>query len=106
MLIDMLPIHAKRTYKIYPEMIKLCPYSQVALISLIYNRGNSLNGERRREMRNIQIHLKNGEYEKIYDEFINMKRIWEDDEGTKGLLSRREEEADLFMKGLNRNTNE
>lgn len=88
--------YAQDTYDIYPEVINLHPHCQGALLSIIYNRGNSLNGERRIEMRNIQIHLKNMKYEKISNEIISMKRLWTDG----GLLSRREKEAEFFKKGL------
>ena len=79
--------------KIYPQADSLEPDQTAALLSLVFNRGNSLNGERRLEMLEIKVALANNELDKIPDLFREMKRLWPD---TRGLRLRRDREADLF----------
>lgn len=95
--------YAKQTVKIYPEIINLHPDCQGALVSLVYNRGPKLTDKpgstRRKEMRNIQKHLKSNKLELIPAEIKSMKRIWRNS-GQRGLLTRRDGEAEFFRKGL------
>lgn len=78
----------------WPGFNRLHPLAQVALVSLIYNRGPSLEGSRRIEMKNIRKHVQEQNYEMIAQEIENMKKYWI---GTNlsGLLKRREEEAKM-----------
>ena len=87
-----LPKYAKDTKGIYPGVQKLPPDAQGALLSLVYNRGASLSGDRRREMKNIVTHVANGDLQKIAREIRAMKRLWQG-QGLDGLLRRRDEEA-------------
>ncbi len=98
--------YAQDTFNIWPEVINLHPHCQGALLSIVYNRGNSLQDpktskvpEPRREMREIRTLLKNGEYSMIPQKITDMKRIWVG-QGQDGLLYRRDEEALFFKKGL------
>jgi GH24 family phage-related lysozyme (muramidase) len=91
--------YAQKTYDIWPEVIDMHPHCQGALLSIVYNRGNSLNGDRRKEMKNIQIYLSNNDSSKIPTEIIAMKRLWNINI-EKGLHLRRDEEAKYFKKGL------
>jgi GH24 family phage-related lysozyme (muramidase) len=86
-----------RTLRIYPQVVELPGDCAAALVSLVFNRGPSLSGDRRREMCNIQALLKTGNFKEIPNQFREMKRLWPD---SKGLRRRREEEADLFEGGL------
>jgi len=79
--------------KIYPQADSIEPEQTAALLSLVFNRGNSLNGPRRQEMLEIKVALANNELDKIPDLFREMKRLWPD---TRGLRLRRDREADLF----------
>ena len=79
--------------KIYPQADSLEPEQTAALLSLVFNRGNSLNGPRRQEMLDIQKALASDDLDKIPDLFRGMKRLWPD---TRGLRLRRDREADLF----------
>jgi len=79
--------------KIYPQADFLEPEQTAALLSLVFNRGNSLSGPRRQEMLEIKVALANNELDKIPDLFREMKRLWPD---TRGLRLRRDREADLF----------
>jgi hypothetical protein len=89
-----MPAFAKQTAAIYPGVEKLPPDAQGALVSLVYNRGNSLNGDRRLEMRNIVPLVAAGDLNGIAKQIRNMKRLW-DPNKLKGLIIRREDEAVL-----------
>jgi hypothetical protein len=92
-----LPTWYLRTLRIYPQAEELPGDCVAALVSLVFNRGPSLTGERRREMCNIQALLKTGNLKEIPNQFREMARLWPN---SKGLRRRREEEADLFQSGL------
>lgn len=83
-----------------PGADKLKPDCIGALTSLAYNRGASFNtaGDRYREMRAIRSHIIAGELDQVDDEIRSMKRLWGNDQ--RGLLIRRDKEADLWNKGL------
>ena len=82
----------------------LSPDCLGALVSLVYNRGASFRSEkpRFREMRRIHGHLEDGELDRIPDEFLAMRRLWEGNPKMRGLVKRRELEAALFRQGLER----
>ena len=86
-----------KTLRIYPQLVELSGDSAAALVSLVFNRGPSLSGERRREMSNIQVLLRTGNLKEIPNQLREMTRLWPN---SKGLRRRREEEADLFEAGL------
>jgi len=92
-----LPAWYMRTLRIYPQMLDLPGDCAAALVSLVFNRGTSLSGERRREMSNIQALLRTGNLKEIPKQFREMERLWPN---VKGLRRRRNEEADLFESGL------
>lgn len=94
-----LPDYGRKALSIYPGLDKLTPDAVGALVSLIYNRGTDLTGDRRKEMKAIVPLVKEKDYDGIAAEIIAMKRLWGDD--AKGLLLRREREAAL-VKGSNR----
>lgn len=85
-----------------------------ALVSLVYNRGTALDGDRRREMKAIHDAIvnsaKNEEGEApevrqnnllrfIAGQFRSMKRLWVG-KGLDGLLARRDAEADLVESAI------
>lgn len=92
-----LPTWYMRTLRIYPQMIDLPGDCAAALVSLCFNRGTDLSGERRREMCNIQALLRTGNLKEIPNQLREMKRLWPTVEG---LRNRRMNEADLFQSGL------
>lgn len=67
-----------------------------ALLSLVYNRGTSLVGDRRREMMQIQKTLPSHP-ELVPDLIRSMKRLWPNEAGQ---LARRDSEAARFEIGL------
>ena len=87
-----MPKYAKTTATAYPGIALLPPDAQGALLSLVYNRGASLDGDRRREMKNIQKWVTSKNLSKIAAEIRSMKRLWPD---LRGLIIRREREAKL-----------
>jgi GH24 family phage-related lysozyme (muramidase) len=86
-----------KTLRIYPHTQDLPGDCAAALVSLCFNRGTSLSGERRKEMVEIQLLLGGKKYADIPAQFRAMTRLWPN---SKGLRRRREEEADLFEQGL------
>jgi GH24 family phage-related lysozyme (muramidase) len=76
---------------VYPGVV------QGALLSLVFNRGTSLQGGRREEMRKIRELLATGStkeqtLEEIATQFRKMKSLWIG-KGLDGLVIRREREA-------------
>ena len=94
-----LPDYGRRALVVYQGLDKLTPDAVGAIVSLVYNRGTSLDGDRRKEMKAIVPLVKAKDYDSIAAQLIAMKRLWGDD--AKGLLLRREREAAL-VKGSNR----
>lgn len=89
-----LPAFARRTKKLYPSIAKLPPDAQGALLSLVYNRGESTTGASRAEMKNIIALVDAQNLTGIAKQIRNMKRLWEG-KGLPGLIARREKEAQL-----------
>lgn len=81
--------------KVFPGLDQLCSNAYGAIVSLIFNRGGSLKGDSRLEMRNIKNLISNKNYKQIANEIRKMKRIWVG-KGLDGLLERRDAEADLI----------
>lgn len=94
-----MPRFGHETEKAFPGAVDLHPHSQGALLSLVFNRGGSMKGDSRKEMRAIRDAIKNGEPGKVPQLIRDMKRLWVG-KGLDGLLRRRDEEADLFDVGM------
>lgn len=92
--IHTLPRYAKDTRAIYPGIENLPADAQGALLSLIYNRGSSLAGDRRREMKAIVPLVAAKNLNAIANEITAMKRLW-DKSKLPGLHKRRDDEAAL-----------
>lgn len=93
------PRFYKAALTIYPEMIHLNEDTQGALVSMVFNRGTSLAGDRRKEMKAIIDLVKLKDYEGIAEEIEKSKRLWEN-AGMDGLVIRREAEADLIRNSI------
>ena len=78
----------------FPGLEKLPGDAQGALVSLVFNRGGSLKGSRRTEMKAIHDLVPRGDLKGIAAQLRLMKRLWVG-KGLDGLLKRREEEAKL-----------
>lgn len=92
-----LPTFYLRTLRIYPQVEELTGDCAAALVSLVFNRGPALSGDRRVEMAAIQSLLKTGDLSEVPKQLRAMKRLWPNCEG---LRTRRCQEADLFESGL------
>lgn len=98
-----IPKYYNKAYKAFgPNMARLAPAAQAMLLSLVYNRGASMKGDRRREMVNIRslIQSFDGDYitvqRKIAKQVRQMKRLWIG-KGLRGLLARRDREASIIQ---------
>jgi GH24 family phage-related lysozyme (muramidase) len=89
------PKFTKLAEKTFPGLENLHPDAYGAIISLVFNRGTSLVGEKRKEMANIKNLISTKKYKQIAQEVRNMKRIWVG-KGLDGLIERRESEARLI----------
>lgn len=98
--------YAEDTVSIYPEILNYHPHCQGAILSLVYNRGNLLidkpNHKPRGDMRDIQSALRQNRGNDIPKYLRAMKRLWSPDpkKEERGLIIRREKEAEWFEKGL------
>lgn len=90
-----LPRYAADTRTVYPGVEKLPADAQGAILSLIYNRGSSLSGDRRKEMKAIVDLVAAKDLAGIAAQFTAMKRLW-DQAALPGLHVRRDEEAKLI----------
>ncbi len=104
-----LPIFYNKTESIYPSLSRLPDLCRSVLVSLVFNRGSSLKGPTRSEMRAIKdilVEADSGAINKpkkkmilsdVEDELVSMKRLW----GLQsGLAKRRQSEANLWRLGL------
>jgi GH24 family phage-related lysozyme (muramidase) len=88
------PKYQKQTQQAFPGVDDLPADAQGALFSLVYNRGTSMEGDSRKEMRAIRDAVPNKDLQEIANQLRAMKRLWEG-KGLDGLLKRRDAEADL-----------
>lgn len=95
----MLPKHIAITRRTYPTLDELPAARRTALVSLVFNRGGSLSGETRREMRRIRELLDAGDTEPVADQFEAMTRLW-DPVRERGVIDRRRREAMLWRGGF------
>jgi GH24 family phage-related lysozyme (muramidase) len=89
-----LPLYAFKTELAFPGITELPADAQGALVSLVFNRGTSMEGDRRSEMRAIRDAVTRRDLQEISDQLRSMKRLWVN-KGLDGLLQRRDEEAEL-----------
>jgi GH24 family phage-related lysozyme (muramidase) len=94
-----LPLYSARTEKAFPGVDELPANAQGALVSLIFNRGEAMEGDRRKEMRAVRDAVAAGDLQEIADQIRAMKRLWVG-KGVDGLLRRRDAEADLVESAI------
>lgn len=82
----------------FPSASQLDPLCYGALVSIVYNRGPSLDGPRRKEMHDIRTALDAGRFTEIPGLIRSMKRLWVDQ--FQYLQARREDEARMCELGL------
>jgi len=103
-----LPRFYQDTESIYPSLPRLPDFCRSALVSIVYNRGTSLNGSSRSEMRAIRDILANADDESLHkqkrkmiltdieDQIVSMQRLWDP---VSGVHKRRQAEANLWRAG-------
>ncbi|NJK73161.1 MAG: hypothetical protein HC942_02050 [Microcoleus sp. SU_5_6] len=84
------------TREAFPSFDELPADVQGGLVSLVFNRGTSMEGNRRREMRAIRDLVPRKDVGGIANQIRQMKRIWEGTSIARGMNRRREAEADLI----------
>jgi hypothetical protein len=94
-----IPRYYALTKAIYPELDTLNEDTQGALVSMVYNRGNKIEGDSRLEMKAIVDMVAKRDYLGIAEEIEKSKRLWEQ-RGLDGLVKRREAEADLVRDSI------
>src|SRR5262245_13707414 len=92
-----LPQFLDKTRSIYPQVDILPRARKTALVSLVYNRGTDLDGDRRREMRKIPDLLAAGDFDSVATQIDAMDRLWPPQSG---LVKRRHDEARLWRAGF------
>ena len=91
----------------FPNFDKMPEDAKGGLVSLVFNRGSALEGDRRREMKLIRdgMRITNTFDQKslsfIANQIRNMKRIWAGGSIEKGMNRRRDGEAKLIEDSLN-----
>lgn len=85
--------YAKVALSIYPNLPNLHPVEQATIVGLVYNRGGSIVGYSRREMRQLIDAIKEDNDKKMADLIRAMIRLWPNIEGLK---KRRRAEASLI----------
>ena len=94
------------TRETFPNFDNLPEDAKGGLVSLVFNRGNGLEGDRRREMKLIRdgMQLVSNYDQKalsfIANQIRNMKRIWISGSIEKGMSRRRDAEAKLIEESL------
>lgn len=99
----MVPRHEAATILAFPGSEKLHPDCFGALFSLVLNRGAGMGhpGDgKREEMRLIRQAVAANDLEEIPGLIREMKRLWVGDPDMRGLIIRRDAEAELFEAGL------
>lgn len=94
------------TQQTFPNFDNLPEDAKGGLVSLVFNRGNALEGDRRREMKLIRDGMKLvSSYDQkaltfIANQIRNMKRIWIGGSIEKGMSRRRDAEAKIIEESL------
>ncbi|MBA3015098.1 MAG: hypothetical protein FP815_09100 [Desulfobulbaceae bacterium] len=92
-----LPRYINLTVSAFSQFNELPDGCRGALVSLVYNRGTEMSGDRRREIKAIRDHLAAHDFAKVATDLESMKRLWPN---SRGLRDRRDREAALWRKGL------
>ena len=95
-----IPHTARQTFEAFPGLDRLHLEIIGALLSLVFNRGTLMTGDRRKEMREIREAIGRGAIDEIPRLIRAMKRYWGTRETPSNLLGRREREAQLVESGL------
>lgn len=95
--LNQLPREYIKTARAFPGLPRLTLNAQSALVSLVYNRGTSMQGPSRSEMRAIRDLVPAHDYSGIADKLVAMDRIWRGSSIADGMTARRAGEAQLVL---------
>lgn len=90
-----MPRFGQMTASAFPGILSTHGHVQGAMLSIVFNRGASMAGDGRREMRAIRSCVAAGTLQPIPVQIRSMKRLWIG-KGLPGLLRRRDAEAALI----------
>lgn len=90
-----MPRFGKMTAAAFPNITSTHPHVQGAMLSIVFNRGASMTGSSRLEMRAIRSAVAAGRVGPVPGQIRSMKRLWIG-KGLPGLLRRRDAEAALI----------
>lgn len=96
-----IPQYYSLALRTYPGLDKLCLNAQASITSVIFNRGSSLSGPARIEMRDLKDEIAKKDYAAMASSIRSMKRIWAGKD-MDGLLIRRNNEAKLIESCISR----
>jgi hypothetical protein len=96
-----LPKYGKSALRVYPGLDQLTPDAAGAIVSMVYNRGSSLDGPRRVEMKAIVPLVAAKDYAGIAEQIDKSKRLWNN-----GLVQRREKEAAMVRNSVRQYAND
>lgn len=97
----LMPDYMAKTINTYPGSEELLGEAFGALVSLIYNRGTSLEGDRRTEMAAIAPLIVSKDLQGIANQFLAMRRLWpKQGDSDHDLYSRRTAEAKLITDSI------
>ena len=85
----------------FPKITDTPDDCEGVMLSIVFNRGSSLAGDSRLEMRQIRDAITNHRWDDGPQYILNMRRLWYG-KHLDGLLSRRVKEAALWRRGLDR----
>lgn len=71
-----MPTFGRYVLDIFPHAEELHPDAFGALFSLVFNRGKSLSGPRRQQMRDIRDHMTGRAFGTVPQDIRNMKSLW------------------------------
>lgn len=94
-----MPRFGTMTASAFPGITSTHGHVQGSMLSIVFNRGASMSGSSRTEMRNIRGHVAAGRITSIPREIRSMKRLWVG-KGLPGLLRRRDAEASLIERSF------
>jgi len=90
-----MPRFGAMTSQAFPGITRQHAHTQGAMLSIVFNRGASMTGSKRTEMRAIRSAIAAGNIRTVPAEIRSMKRLWIG-RGLPGLLRRRDAEAALI----------
>lgn len=96
------PKYLRQALSIYPNLKNLHANAKGAIVNLVFNRGNSLVGDSRKEMKALQDCIKKTDYNCTASQIISMKRLWFN-KNLDGLLTRRDWEAKMVKSTIEEN---